>query len=306
MSKNNERKDSPSTVLRIRLETVLGALQKGIIPNDASIAELKNALAVYKEACANMGDTSQNSGIVSEGTTEFPVVEFRDVMPHEIGNNAIINDTLSNPGCIWMLKQLVYKKLVPEFIIPIRLGGQEQVLSVLLSLGIIAPVTIKAMDESHDFYCLTTNGWYHLKEGKLLHYITEQEQEFIIPDHLCCVPNEWSEATFVCAAMIQYYYDREAVDEYFVFSDSSNPGILMGCEIKDIDIVNYCCAWIFDEDIDTPKLERMCAIVSTEKVDELTVIVQSKEESNRLMEKLKIEGNSLDKMVIYCLVGDES
>lgn len=303
MNKNERNKtilanDDKVAIVKEQLEKILIGLQEGKIPEEKNIKDLKHSFGEYRAECTRLRKTAQIGIQESEPVLEMRKVSFTDVLP-DGQEESIEGAFLLNGRNIHVLKQFAMKKFIQEEDIE-DIGDAKD---YLIHNGIVASVSANICGNKIIGYCLTTKGWKIIQDKNIADFIRKQDESFLLTENLYLHPENWRDITFIRMIMIQLYYKSEGIDDYFVFVIDDKLKMPMGCKIQDSYSVNYCFAGVFDEDaeIEMQEASVLYDLAGSDKIDDLTIIVQSKEDEKRLKMQRGLETRTLKKLHYFDL-----
>lgn len=300
MNKNERSKmifanGDTGAIVKKQLERILNELQEGRIPEVKTIQNLKYLFGEYRAECVRLKKAAQIVMQESKPLVEMEKVLFTDVLSDGKGES-IERVFLSDGRNIRLLKQFAMKKFIQED----NIEDIGEAKDFLIQNGIIASVSADICGNKIIGYCMTTKGWTMIQED-IADNLRKQDESFYLTEKLYLPPEEWTEITFIRAMMIQLYYKAKGIDDYFVFAAYDNLQMLMGCKIQDSYSVNYCFAGVFDENTEMQETSILYDLAGSDKVDDLTIIVQSLEEEKRLKMQRGLETRTLKKLHYYDL-----
>ena len=283
--------------VKSELEHILKQLRQGNVPDKETVSGLQQLFQEYLDTCRKAKTIPEDTHPL-EGSKKTGKVIWRNVLPDGQAVCMPEEDFFGNTNNIKLLKRLVLKKLIPET----EIAGDTSLVDYLAEAGYVAAVSMDSEALSQRYYLLTTKGWHCLSDERVREILTEKDPSFVFPKKVLSNPENWTEPTFFKLARMQKYFEGLGITDYMIFADQKEPQMQFGCEIRDSYSVSYCFAADFDGNLEVKESARLYELGRSDKVDELVVIVHSKEEENRLKLQRGLDASILKKLRFYILV----
>ena len=289
--------------LKRELEELLKNLKHGIMPEEDTIFELKQSFLKYNDEIREIKakkirreqEAAEKSRLLAEKQKQ---VTFSNILPTDSDSpfDTKYFQVLEN---VRLIKCLVLQKLIPE-------NFEEkytQFIGYLMENGCIARVTVKVLDESRDYYMLTSKGWHMLRQKINMKAAQATDLSFGIPERMLSNTGTWKTEVFQQAAVLRKYYEERGISEFAVFTDSDEP-MLFGCELRDSYSVSYSCAACFVQEREKREAGILYEIAKSDKIDDLTIVLLDRDEEKRLTIQRGLDTGTLKKLRYYVLSGE--
>lgn len=283
-------------ILKSELEQVLQSLKVGNIPNNEAIAELQRLFLSYICACESSKEKLSGEPLLARDSNRR-ITLWKDILPDTEQPIEFDDSILNEREAIKILKSFVLQKMIMEM----QLSESGTLWHYLQNIGFITRVKLNDCC----YWVLTSRGWQWLAEKETKQLLAEKDESFILADKLVPDITLWSDSSFHQMDMIRKYYDANGITQFMIFSDQEQPNVFLGCEIRDSYAVSYCVAIDSESKIKATDAVRIYDLGKSDRIDNLTVVVRSQDEENRLKIKRGLDVRELNKLQFYILTEEK-
>lgn len=287
-------KDNESNELKSLLNDILEELKKGNIPNAKSADYLKTLFMHYLQ-----WTETQKVSTTRERKNTYSI-DFNDIIDSDNDKSERLATDFANKKIVELLHRLGLEKIVETG----DVSEVDELLTSLLDDGLISIMRIgKNKFGDIEYYMLTTKGWHILLMDAVQRTIHSIDPSFLFPSAIVTNPMMISKETLWDFHQIKRFYSQQNISHYMVFSDKEFSQLICGCAISDQQTLEYCIASFGMEKLGTEITFRVHQLCKTDRINHLIIIVETKEDANRLKLQTGLDSKKVERLEYYCLEG---